>query len=164
MINLADLYMQLKSYIFADLGPLGCNVFRLSTQSIGDATWTGIGFDNELEDIDGCHDNSTNNTRLTAIAEGTYIVTGNAGWESNSTGRRGLCIRHTAFVGGAETLYGRLVVAAVVADPIHLSSSALVRMEVGDYVELCGYQNSGGNLNISYSSGNRSNFAMIRVA
>lgn len=121
-----------------------------TTQSIGSGTLVALSFNTETFDTDAFHDTVTNNTRLTVPSgkAGKYRIYGSIEWASNTTGIRAaeLRVNGTAYIavdsrlantGGNTTICG-----------VTTSYS----LAVSDYVELIGYQTSGGNLNSASSS------------
>lgn len=122
---------------------VGARVYRSSGQTIPDSTTTVISFANETEDSDGFHDNATNPSRLTVPSgkAGVYLVTGTLAWAVNSTGERivritknGTAVQEVLWRGDSGT------------NGQYMQITALVDLGVGDYVELDGSQNSGGDL------------------
>jgi hypothetical protein len=57
-------------------------VYRNTSQSINNATWTPLSFNSEETDIDGMHDNAINNSRLSIINAGTYLIGGCVNFET----------------------------------------------------------------------------------
>jgi hypothetical protein len=123
---------------------VGCSLFSTSVTTLATATLTSISFNSEKWDTDAFHDNTTNNSRITIPAgkAGKYLINGKINYDSNSTGVRQAYIRKN----GSTTL------SYVVYPPVtsNVTTCVVVGLEdlsVGDYIELAGYQNSGGNLN-----------------
>src|SRR5262252_6806646 len=72
--------------------------FHNAAQSVTSGTPLALALNSERFDqagnaADSMHDNSTNNSRLTAKYAGVYQITGNVEWAANSTGVRSLQIR-----------------------------------------------------------------------
>ena len=85
-------------------GPaIGATVYDDGVQVISHGTSTAVNLDNEDFDTDGFHDTSTNNERFTIPAGlgGTYMISGYAVFEVNSTGQRALDFRKngSTFIG-----------------------------------------------------------------
>lgn len=129
--------------VIYNMDPIVARVSRNSSQSINNNLWTALGFNTEDFDTDSFHDNSTNNTRLTAQRDGYYRVNGNVTFASDSTGIRGLAIKLNGST-TKELIRENAVVGAAHA----LDTSSLIDMAKDDYVELEAYQNSGGSLNV----------------
>jgi hypothetical protein len=102
-------------------------------------------------DVDGVggHDIATNNTRYTARYSGWYQVAGVVSFAVNGTGDRFAWL----MVNGAD-VNGSLGFTA--ADATAVTEVAChtkhVFLNVGDYVELIGFQSSGGNLNTAVTT------------
>lgn len=121
---------------------VGCFVNTTGTTSVTNNTFTAIAFAAEVNDTNGFHDNTTNNTRVTVPSgqAGYYRLTGGGEWDTNTTNERILVFRLN---GGTEYGWIRANVGAnnggfsqqVVAPPIYLA--------VADYIELYAYQTSG---------------------
>lgn len=129
---------------WGELGGVGgctetCRVWRSASQTIPNDTDTVITFDTENWDTDNFHDNVTNPSRLTAPVTGYYLVSGVIRWAGNAVGLRQAAIyKNGAVIAFASTSGNALEVA------VHISEIAYLAQ--GDYVELYGYQTSGGNL------------------
>jgi hypothetical protein len=124
-------------------------VKKSTTQSLTSGVRTAITFDVEAFDVGGCHDNATNNTRLTVPtgADGTYFITANAEYASNTAGIRAAELKQN----GTTTL-AQVITAAVVGDITVVQVIAVAPLVAGDYVELNGLQTSGGALNVGDDS------------
>lgn len=134
-------------------GPAASNTFLTSvplaeayqtiSQNIPNATWTTITLDSTLVDTDGQHSNSVNNTRFTCQVAGYYSISGAIGFNTNSAGARGASIYKN---GSALTIASGGLTAA--SNVVHIApiTEVLVQLNVGDYVELAAWQNSGGTL------------------
>jgi hypothetical protein len=115
-------------------------------QSLPNATWTAISLDTSQTDPYGGHSNVTNSSRYTCQTgvPGWYTVCGVVAHSINSTGFRTARIQvNGAAVVGAET-YGPNDGSA---ESIIVTATRDIFLNVGDYVEVAGYQNSGGALN-----------------
>lgn len=114
-----------------------------STQSITNATNTAINCTTEDFDTDTMHDNTTNNTRVTATTAGKYVLTAAVEFTSNATGTRGLHLR----------LNGTTFIALNTANAVngvetYLTTTTEYSLSATDYVEAVVYQSSGGALTI----------------
>ncbi len=90
------------------------------------------------------HSNSVNTSRYTANFPGWYQVSGQASYVANAVGRRAAIW----VVNGTSVSSGQLIGPATAASDIEFGSRVkFVYLNVGDYVELFGFQESGGNLN-----------------
>jgi hypothetical protein len=120
--------------IFSGSGPVAFSVNNSVTTPIP-LTVTGV-------DSDSGHSNLTNNTRYTAQVSGWYMVSGTISWNTNTTGNR---LSYLAKNG--RILYGSTVmVPATTAFTVVPTGTVLILLNASDYVELWGYQSSGGAL------------------
>jgi len=119
--------------------PIG-HVYKSAVQSIGDASDTVFTFDSEYEDTDTLHSTVTNTGRFTATKAGWYEVRFNVSWASNSTGRRRVGLRKN----GSALIY--VSQNADSGGTTNQGQSWGVDLAATDYVDLIGYQNSGGAL------------------
>lgn len=119
-----------------------------AVQSINNATATAIAFAAETVDTDvdgvGGHDNVTNNTRYTARYAGWYYCDGGIGWASNATGVRAAWWSVNGTLLNSATIDIPAISGAITTVP---ARGKLIFLNVGDYVELDGYQTSGAALN-----------------
>lgn len=102
-----------------------------------------ITFDTTVADTYTGHSNTTNNSRYTAQVAGWYQVDGTVSWNNISGGDRTVAIWKN---GSAVSYYGSGNPAASININPSESASGLVQLNVGDYVEIAAYQNSGGSI------------------
>lgn len=123
-------------------------VYQTIAQNLATGTFTAITMDSTILDTDGQHSNSTNNSRVVCQVAGWYSVSGGIGFVTNATGARGAVIYKN---GSPLTQATGNIVAA--SNAVHVSTAGefLVQLAVGDYVELYGWQNSGGALSTAGS-------------
>lgn len=122
-------------------------------QSISDSTWTSLTFTTEDLDTDpagtGGHSTSVNTSRYTAVYAGWYLLGGGYSSAVNATGQRGT----RWAVNGLVVSASRAFIAATAAVGFELPARMKrVFLNVGDYVELQVWQNSGAPLNTDTSS------------
>ena len=129
---------------------VGVKIARQATQSISNATWTAISFDQETFDTDSFWASSPNPTRFTVPSGkgGKYAITGAIDFASNQTGIRAGTFR----INNVEKFYLNWMSAAT-GDRAVLVGATIFDLSVGDYVELFCYQNSGSSVNISNNLG-----------
>ena len=120
-----------------------------ATQSIASGLVTQVALNLQTETYDQAggvastqHDNVTNNTRLTALYAGIYLVSAFCQFAANATGLRYLFIRKNGVTG-----YWTSFQLASASDKI-LNVSGQVDLAVNDYVEATVLQNSGAGLNV----------------
>lgn len=122
---------------------IGARVYNSIAQSIPNAASTALTFNSAYFDTDGMHDPlGVDPSRLTATTKGKYIVTANVGLDPNAVGTRsvGIKLNNSTFVAQQNW-------AGFTGDSNIVSVSATISMNVGDYVQVVVYQNSGGALN-----------------
>lgn len=126
-----------------------CFVTQTATQSLSSGTWAALGFDVTVFDSYGAHSNSTNNSRMTAQVAGWYMVFGCACTASNATGQRGAAASKngTRIQGGTGFMQTTSTLTPTIPSP-----PSIVFLNVGDYVEIQAYQNSGGGVATAVSS------------
>lgn len=135
----------LPAWAAASGGATFCGVwaYQSSAQTLSNETATYINLAGENYDTDGFHDNSTNNSRLTVPSGkgGYYLIYGSIVFGANSTNGRSINIllnrTTTLSAGGYQGAANQGAAAKTVA---------IANLSVGDYVEMRGYQNSGGNI------------------
>lgn len=133
-------------------GAIGARVNNsTSTVSAGNTTWTSMTWSAENFDTDAFHDTGSNTSRLTCPAglAGKYLIVGNIQFAANTTGQRGwrILLNGATVIGGDfrnTEASGSVQTRAVV--------SAIYDLVPGDYVELQGWQSSGGALNMGGST------------
>ena len=115
-------------------------------QAVSNNTWSAVQYNQGHLDTDAGHSSVTNNTRYTCQVAGMYWVKGSAGWQLNAAGacRIDPCVaKNGATWSGAGSFMVRPS-----GDYALFSTSALVRMNVGDYVEIWVRQESGVTLSL----------------
>lgn len=117
------------------------------TQTLVTNNNTAITFDTELIDRDNGHSNVTNTSRYTAQTAGWYWCAGSVVFDNTqTTGKRQAVLRvngtsMTTNAGGPASGYSAFSVAG------------LLYLNVGDYVEVWGFQNGTANMSTSTSDG-----------
>lgn len=117
-------------------------LLQTSIQAIPSNAQTPINWDTEVPDsVDG--HSGTNPSRYTAVYAGWYQVSGTVTFAANVTGIReiGILVNGAPFAGASASAQATAVVVGPAVTP------QLAYLNVGDYVELYCYQNSGGSLN-----------------
>jgi len=116
---------------------------QTAAQTLTTGVATAISLDTEDVDSAGGHSTVTNTSRYTAVYAGWYSVGSGVSYAANATG-----IRTVEYdVNGAVQAAGGTAFAATGAVTNRLPGRSFqVFLNVGDYVETFGFQNSGGNL------------------
>lgn len=132
----------------------GALAYHNTTQSVGSSA-TALSLNSEDFDTDSYHDNSTNNSRMTAPATGYYLVTGHAQFASSGVHLLGLWINGSAVRGSAVSISGTSV---------KLQTSQIVYLTSGQYVELWGYNESTQNIGDGTYAENQTSLTIVRLA
>ena len=119
--------------------------YQNAVQSIPNNTWTALLLDQEQLDTDNGHSTSSNTSRYVAQFAGWYTVCGVYATAANATGFRGARIQKNGSPVLGHAAYLPNATAAVEEGVVTPTKS--VQLAVGDYVEVAGYQSSGGALN-----------------
>lgn len=124
-------------------------LYQVTTQSINTANFASLSLDATVVDTYGGHSNSTNNSRYTAQVPGWYEACGTVAWPTNGTGARGCRLaKNGSAVLGATSFTG-----TTVGDVYAVTTPAFqVQMGVGDYLEVQGFQSSGGALSTNVAA------------
>ena len=122
--------------------PQRVKVNRTTNQSVGSGSFASVSFNNEQFNPSGMWDDAEP-TRITFRQSGVYIVNGRVQWDGNATNRRELRILKN----GTTTLDNTTFIVSNTTD-IQQQVTVIDSFNVNDYVQLQGFQNSGGNLNI----------------
>lgn len=135
-----------------------CTLAQIVTQNIGTGVWTGITFTSEGVDSAGGHSTSSNTSRYVAAHSGWYDVSAGVAFAVNATGVRGarLAVNGTGLVGKT------LIPNAGASNTTEVPLSRKVYLAAGSYLEVQGYQNSGGTLATSYTAGDAGSFLELR--
>lgn len=113
---------------------------QTSSQNVPSGAWTAININTEQIDTYGGHDTVTNNSRYTAPIAGWYSVCGVTCWSANSTGTRAsrIHVNGTVIQGSSQMYAPNPSNTTGVATPLRV-----VYLNVGDYVEVAGWNSSG---------------------
>jgi hypothetical protein len=133
-------------------------VFRASDQSIPSGVTTPLNFTGENYDTVSMHNNTTNNSRLTAPVKGIYAVNAAVQWVPNTTGVRYLQL--------ASDAVGTVAVQREPGSSTDLTQevSTQMRLQAGEYIEAKVLQTSGGPLNVDNTPGWSPRFSMTWLA
>jgi hypothetical protein len=91
---------------------------------------------------------SVNPSRVTILAPGWYSLVANVDFAASATGDREIYFVKT----GANAFGRQTIKSATLANP--MSTQAVLRLLVGDYIEVFANQTSGGALNVVTTSAN----------
>jgi len=109
-------------------------------------TGTGAAVTMTAEDVDtsGMHSTTVNTSRCTAAYPGWYQYAGLTATVANATGRRGNWWTVNAVIASSSQITSP---ATAASDCEIATRTKQLFQNVGDYVEMFAYQESGGNLN-----------------
>jgi len=138
----------------------GARAYHSITQShTTSGAWQSLALDSERYDTDTIHDTVTNNSRLTCKTAGKYLIIGNIRFAVNATGSRGVraYLNNTTVVGE----HVEVVASAGTVTVLHIST--IYDLAVNDYVELQGFQSSGGALNMEQAANYAPEFMIQKI-
>ncbi|MFI8535324.1 hypothetical protein ACIGMX_34405 [Streptomyces aquilus] len=124
--------------------------YATTAQSLASSTTdTAITLDTEEYDSDNGHSTTTNTSRYTVQVAGTYYIAATLGFAANGSGNRKVGIN----INGASARGGVVQAPGISTNSFVACVSTEQTLAVGDYVELVGWQTSGGALNTAVSVG-----------
>jgi hypothetical protein len=122
--------------------PPMCRVYRSAALSqtlnggLQAVAWDAQSFTN----TDGMWSASPNPSRVTIATTGVYLLTGSVGFTPNATGVRAVALN----VNGTVVAYADTPASGAAASAMTVST--MLELTAAQYVELSGYQSSGGSL------------------
>jgi hypothetical protein len=127
---------------------VGAYATKTAAQTLTNNTDTILTWNAERFDTDGFHDNSTNNSRMTIPAGkgGKYLVIACAYWVTGSGYRELNVYKNNSLANYFYTV--------IDANYGFQNVSTIVDCVATDYLEVRGFQNSGGNLNVNAGAEN----------
>jgi len=134
------------AYISSPFSPtgfdIGARVYSSTGTIISHNTTTTIAFDSERYDTNGIHSGSS--SQLYCNTAGKYIIHGQVEFADNQTGVRNLYIQLN------RTTYLNIInnTPSPASFPTRMEIATITDLDVGDYVELRAFQNSGGDLSL----------------
>jgi hypothetical protein len=129
-----------------------CLVRKSVSQSISSGAWATLTWDVEEADPNNLHNNSSNTSRITVDAGGLYLVETLICF-NGSTGNRWV-----KFMKNGGDAGGRAGGNIANNDVAGVSIVRLLALAGGDYIEVQGYQNSGGALNVIGGTGESASY------
>lgn len=124
--------------------------YASTAQSLATGTTdTPITLDTEDYDSDNGHSTSTNTSRYTIQVAGTYAIAATLAIATNATGNRKAGIN----INGANARGGAVQAPGFASNSWCTAVYTEQPLSVGDYVELVGWQTSGGALSTSATTG-----------
>ena len=135
-------------------GGVACIAFHNTTQSTTSGITLYAALNSEAVDTDGMHDNTTNNSRITCKSAGIYMISAQVSFSTNTSGARIALVRKN---GSSQVLYNDIAVNSSGGSTGQVNGP--VQMDVGDYIELGVFQNSGATNNVTINF-----FSAIKIA
>lgn len=127
----------------------GCAIRQTASQTLSSTVWAPIAMDTTDYDPWGGHSNTTNNSRFTCQIAARYVILGALSMASSTAGA--IRAATIALNGSRNSIWG--------SGPgigggnfTNLLCARTAYLNVGDYVELHGMQDSGGNLSTTPSA------------
>jgi hypothetical protein len=123
----------------------GVSLTKSVSQTLSNNTQTAITFDTESLDTNSYHSTSTNTSRITIPAgkAGKYLVFGHIAFNQNATS-----FRRITFYKNGSSFAGFYTGTTSGNFPTITAYTAIMDLAEGDYVEMFGLQNSGGDLTV----------------
>lgn len=136
------------------LNPPAFAGYQNTVQSLNNTNWTSLNLDAETYDNYSGHSNTVNNSRYTIQVPGWYTVVGTYAAAGNSTGFRAVRIAKN---GVSSPLGFASYSGATTSAGISINTpTSDIQLAVGDFLEVQGWQSSGGNLNTDIGVDTRS--------
>lgn len=127
--------------------PPRVSVYRSADYGIADSDGTEVlAWNAETYDTDTMHSLASNTGRLTATTAGRYLIVATIIWEADATGLRRCQLRLNGSSG--DILDSDSDYAPGASNFSRVKLARVVELEVGDYVEVYCYQDSGGALSV----------------
>lgn len=122
--------------------------YATSAQSLADSTVTAISLDGEEYDLDAGHSTVTNTSRYTVAAAGKYLCIATLPFASNTSGIRSVGLQvNGAFIRGSAIQTPTLATTNTWVG----QALSVAACNVNDYIEMYGWQTSGGALSTNPS-------------
>lgn len=132
------------------VGVPSARAYASAATAVATATWASIALAAELHDTGGLHDTVTNNTRITIVTPGLYLVTGHVTFGASTAGTRRISeLRlNGSTVGDQNSTIAREETTPGGSANLTHSLAGIKYLNAGDFVELAVYQDSGASMNI----------------
>ena len=134
-------------------------VYRTAAYSIPHNDWTVIPFTDKRYETAGIWDADVNPSRLTCIKAGKHLIIANIGFDPNAVGRRTV----TILLNGTTRIGGVTSTSPTAAAGEEMIASTIYLLQVGHYVEVEVYQNSGGALDAFVAAQRFPEFMIQRI-
>jgi hypothetical protein len=129
------------------IDPPACSTFHTAAVSVPTSTFTVFNANSETFDNDSMHSTVSSTSRLTCQTPGRYLCFARHNWSANANGSRAMQYRINGVNPGSTAQQLMTVPAATAGVNTQVSSMWTLVLAAGDYVEIAGWQNTGGALN-----------------
>lgn len=135
----------------ARAGKGSCRATRTSSLAVSSATPTIVDYTSADFDTGAFHSTTVNPSRLTIQRSGKYSVIGSIAWAGNASGIRRIRLLKNGVVLTPDQYTQQPTGGTTVAD-VGQTVATFLDLRAGDYLQVEGYQDSGGTLNIEYGT------------
>jgi hypothetical protein len=127
-----------------------CVLRKNSNQTISNDSWTGLTWQTEDIDSDNGHSTVTDTNRYTAQTAGYYLFASTVEFVGNGSG-----FRQVRFSVSSGAVVGEhsIIMNGTGANTADINTCAYAFMNIGDWVQVEAYQNSGGSLDVQNDGG-----------
>lgn len=122
-------------------------------------SWQSVTFDSERYDPSAMHSTSVNPSRITALVAGVYDIKANLAFAPSAVGIRGLRL----LLNGTTIIFQDVRVSSSATASTSIGAATDYQLAVNDYVEMQGFQDSGGALNMNAAANATPEFSMRLV-
>lgn len=141
--------------------PPAAELRQTVVQPLTSTVWASLTFDVEDYDSANAHDTAINSSRYTAVYPGWYLCSGQGDFAVNATGIRATRWMVNGTIQNSSNIHTGAFSPLNGAVP---ARTKLIYLGVGDYLELQGFQSSGGALNTVASAGEQSGMTVKWVS
>lgn len=138
---------------------IGARVYNSAAIPLSTATTTSLTFNSQRWNTSNLHSTATNTGRFTILIPGRYMIGGSVRYAANATGWRfaGILLNGTTYLVQDKK-------AAITGTTTDIHVQTIYKLKSGDYVEIQGYQDSGGNLDIEAAGNSSPEFWIEKLA
>ncbi len=137
----------------------GCRSSNTVLQVISTGTWTAITFDTDRWDVGGLHNVSSNTHRFVSVGAGKYLFWANIGWETGSTGFRGMRL-----IDNSATEHARVMInAGSASQNVVLSLSTMVIIAATEWMSVELFHTQGADLDTLKGSNFSPEASLVKI-
>lgn len=122
---------------------VGARVYNSADISLTSGAQTALAMDSERWDTTGFHSTVSNTSRLTVPVAGKYLISGTVSYAFHALGGRMAAIRLN---GTTHIVEAQCAPVGLASQYTQINVATIYDLAANDYVELIGYQDSGGSL------------------